>query len=100
MPNDRPIILMTALLTVGCVATGAEAKECRATRSAYDRIETGMSMAQVRTIFGCEGRQITHMTIGATRRATYSWRGAGRYGANVTLTFRNGHLTRKAQLGL
>ncbi|MDO9429254.1 MAG: DUF3862 domain-containing protein [Methylobacterium sp.] len=100
MHNDRPVILMAALLMVGCVATGAQAKECRATRSAYDRIETGMSMARVRTIFGCEGRQITHMTIGATRRATYSWRGAGRYGANVTLTFRNGRLTRKAQLGL
>lgn len=100
MPKDRTIILMAAFLASGCVATSAQAKECRATRSAYDRIETGMSMARVRTIFGCKGRQMTYMTIGATRRATYSWRGAGRYGANVTLTFRNGHLTRKAQLGL
>jgi hypothetical protein len=40
------------------------------------------------------------MTIGKVRRATYSWRGTGRTGANLALSFRNDRLTSKSQLGL
>ncbi len=58
-----------------------------------------MTYRQVRARLGCDGRRISHLTIGRVRRATYSCP-AGHVWANLTLTFRNERLTDKAQLGL
>ncbi|GJE18968.1 hypothetical protein [Methylobacterium marchantiae] len=59
-----------------------------------------MSYRRAVEILGCHGRAVTSMRIGKTHRSTYSWRGTGSYGANLTLSFRNGYLTSKSQLGL
>ncbi|MGU3479069.1 hypothetical protein [Methylobacterium sp. D48H] len=61
---------------------------------------TACVTAMSATCVGCGGRRVSHLTIGREKRATYSWRGRGTYGANLTLTFRNDRLTDKLQLGL
>lgn len=98
MSNLRNSVTLAAILMLGVVP--ASASECRVTRTAYDALEHGMSYRRAVTILGCPGRTVTRMKIGETRRTTYAWRGTGGYGANLTLSFRKGHLTSKSQLGL
>ena len=81
-------------------ARSPDAKPCRVDRAQYTALKRGMSYGHVRDLLGCGGRRVSHLTIGREERATYSWRGHGTYGANLTLTFRNDRLTDKSQLGL
>ncbi|MCJ2090093.1 DUF3862 domain-containing protein [Methylobacterium sp. E-005] len=95
--------LSLALVLAASTAEAARspgAGPCRVDRTQYAALKQGMSYAQVRDRLGCGGRRVSHLTIGSEARATYSWRGHGTYGANLTLTFRNNRLTDKSQLGL
>lgn len=95
------IALVAALLPApGAGAAPAASKGCRVDHARYAALKTGMTYHRVRTLLGCSGHRVSHLTIGRVRRATYSWPGRGTYGANLTLTFRNGRLTDKSQLGL
>jgi hypothetical protein len=92
-----------ALLLIASAAGAAQstgANPCRVDRSQYAALKHGMSYGHVRHLFGCGGKRVSHLTIGREERTTYSWRGRGTYGANLTLTFRNDRLTDKSQLGL
>jgi hypothetical protein len=100
MSNLQSRAALAALLTVLIAPMSAIASECRTTREAYGALKHGMSYRRAVEILGCQGRAVTSMHIGKTHRATYSWRGTGTYGANLTLSFRNGHLTSKSQPGL
>ncbi|MGU3539566.1 DUF3862 domain-containing protein [Methylobacterium sp. A54F] len=93
-----PITLVLAILVLP--APAAAETGCRVDRTRYDALKTGMPYRKVRMLLGCDGRRVSHLTIGRSRRATYSWPGHGTYGANLTLTFRNDRLTDKSQLGL
>ncbi len=99
-----PILPLAAAVAAVIVLTGeaasAKAAPCRATRAAYASLTHGMSYRRTVEHLGCPGRRVTHMVIGQTERSTYTWRGTGTYGANLTASFRNGHLTSKSQLGL
>ncbi|MBE7202580.1 MAG: hypothetical protein INR70_32920 [Parafilimonas terrae] len=104
MRATLPLALVLAFLpamlgTPAAVAAGSTAG-CRVGPARYAALRTGMTYRQVRAHLGCDGRQVSHLTVGRVRRATYSWPGRGTYGANITLTFRNHRLTDKAQLGL
>lgn len=95
--------LSLALLLVASAASAAlstGASPCRVDRNQYNALEHGMTYGHIRHLFGCSGRRVSHLTIGREERTTYSWRGRGTYGANLTLTFRNDRLTDKSQLGL
>ncbi|WP_456684780.1 DUF3862 domain-containing protein [Bradyrhizobium sp. P5_C11_2] len=81
-------------------ALAAPTPGCRVDWAHYASLEVGMSYQRVRDLLGCAGRRLSTLNIGEGKRATYSWAGRGSYGANLTLTFHNGHLTDKAQLGL
>lgn len=101
----RPLLfpLSLALLLAASAAGAARstgAGQCRVDHAQYAALTHGMSYGQVRERLGCGGRRVSHLTIGSEERATYSWRGHGTYGANLTLTFRNDRLTDKSQLGL
>lgn len=96
LPALLPTLLAAALLA----PLPAAAKACRVDRAHYAALHKGMTYAQVTAHLGCKGRRVSHLAIGDIHRATYSWAGHGTYGANLTLTFRNGRLTDKAQLGL
>lgn len=100
MSNFRSAAALAALLAFVLGPSSAASSECRATRVAYGTLKHGMSYRRAVAILGCPGRSVTSMRIGKTHRATYSWRGTGTYGANLTLSFRNRHLTSKSQLGL
>ena len=95
--------LSLALLFAGSAAGAARstgASPCRVDRSQYAVLARGMSYGHVRHLLGCSGRRVSHLAIGREERTTYSWRGHGTYGSNLTLTFRNDRLTDKSQLGL
>ncbi|QEE37798.1 MULTISPECIES: DUF3862 domain-containing protein [unclassified Methylobacterium] len=94
------LALASLLLIVGSLPATARTAECRVTRDAYASLKQGTHYDQAVKILGCPGRRVTHMEIGTVQRATYSWRGTGRTGANLNLSFRNGRLTSKSQLGL
>lgn len=97
-----PLALALALLQLPSAGSAPAAPiiGCRVDHARYADLKTGMTYRQVRARLGCDGRRISHLTIGLVRRATYSWAGRGTYGANLTLTFRNDRLTDKSQLGL
>jgi hypothetical protein len=95
--------LSLALLLAASAADAARstaAGHCRVDRTQYAALKHGMSYSHVRHLFGCGGKRVSHLTIGREKRATYSWRGRGTFGANLTLTFHNDRLTDKSQLGL
>jgi hypothetical protein len=102
----RKTILIPISLALILAASAADAarspgaRPCRVDHAQYTALKHGMSYGHVRDLLGCGGRRVSHLTIGREKRATYSWRGHGTYGANLTLTFRNGRLTDKSQLGL
>lgn len=106
MRSALPIALVPALVLIllptllPAPAAGAAAPHCRVDHAHYAALGKGMTYRQVRARLGCDGRRVSHLTVGRVRRATYSWPGRGTYGANLTLTFRNERLTDKAQLGL
>ena len=91
-------LLLTA--SAAGMARSTSASPCRVDRQQYAALKHGMSYGHVRRLFGCGGKRVSHLTIGHEERTTYSWRGHGTYGANLTLTFRNDRLTDKSQLGL
>ena len=101
---NRILFPLSLALLLAASAAGAArspgAASCRVDGGQYAALKHGMSYAHVRHVLGCGGRRVSHLTIGHEERTTYSWRGRGTYGANLTLTFRNGHLTDKSQLGL
>ncbi|MGH1575227.1 DUF3862 domain-containing protein [Methylobacterium sp. P31] len=102
MRHTLPLALALALLAASAVASApaTSTRGCRVDRAEYDTLKTGMTYRQVRARLGCNGRRVSHLTVGRVRRATYSWPGRGTYDATITLTFRNDRLTDKAQLGL
>ncbi len=96
-----PLSLALLLATPAAgTARSAGAGPCRVDRAQYAALKHGMSYGHVRHLLGCSGKRVSHLSIGREERATYSWRGRGTYGANLTLTFRNDRLTDKSQLGL
>jgi hypothetical protein len=100
LPLALVLVLVLALPGAPAVEAAASKAGCRVDSARYAALRTGMTHRQVRARLGCDGRRVSHLTVGRVSRATYSWPGRGTYGANVTLTFRNDRLTDKAQLGL
>lgn len=66
----------------------------------YGRIETGMSYADVTEIIGSYGVQEAHSDISGYTNDIYSWVGNGTVGSNANVTFQNGRVIAKAQIGL
>ena len=68
----------------------------------FDRIKTGMTYSEVVEIVGVEGTLMSEVDIGFEEYATkmYSWEGNGYKGSNATVTFQNGKVVSKAQIGL
>lgn len=92
-----------ALLALGLAAVPAAAAQpegCRPTLSQYRTLKTGITVAQARRHLGCRGSLVSRLGFGKTRRTVYTWYGRGTYGANLTLTFTDGRLTDRFQLGL
>lgn len=68
------------------------------TLAGYNRIQDGMSYAQVVQILGKSGQEISSNNIAGFKTVMYQW-DDGSFG-NMNAIFQNGALTSKSQLGL
>lgn len=73
---------------------------CTATKAEFDKIQTGMSYAQVVQIIGCGGELLSESEIAGYVTVMLMWQGKGTFGANMNAMFQNGKLVMKAQHGL
>lgn len=97
------IRMAQAVAALGFVLSPAcaeQPKSCRPTLKDFRALEKGMSHAQVETRLGCRGRRGTPVRVGRNTRVDDSWLGHGTFGANIHLTFMNGRLVDKSELGL
>ncbi len=92
--------LLGLLLAASGPATAAQPASCRPSLAEYRALKRGDSLTAVAARLGCPGRRRFGFKIGERRRSVYVWQGAGRFGANIDLTFENGRLSDKSQLGL
>ena len=65
----------------------------------FNQIQNGMSYSDVVAIIGGEGVLTSESSVGGTTMELFSWEGTS-LGANGNVTFMNGKVTAKAQLGL
>lgn len=72
------------------------------TLSIFNKLKTGMTYAEVRDLIGADGELTSSVDIGdyQYKTETYTWDGAGDFGANAIIMFQGGGLTSKAQYGL
>lgn len=68
----------------------------------FNKIESGMTYEQVKEIIGSDGTLTSDVSIGDEKYHTqiYSWYGNTITGANANVTFQNGKVVGKAQVGL
>ncbi len=80
--------------------TSTEQKQEKLNLEKFNKIQTGMTYEEVVAIIGEEGTVVSESEIGNIKTTLYSWYGEGTIGANASITFQNGKVTSKAQLGL
>lgn len=68
------------------------------TMANYQRIETGMSYAEVVAILGAEGEELSSNELAGIKTVMYQWNGG--FGANMNVMFQNDEMVQKAQMGL
>lgn len=66
----------------------------------YNKIETGMSYADVTEIVGSYGNEEAKSDVAGYSSSIFTWVGAGPTGSNANVTFQNGRVIAKAQVGL
>lgn len=66
----------------------------------FNEIKIGMTYEEVVGIIGEEGTVLSETEIANIRTVIYSWYGDGITGANANVTFQNGEVISKAQIGL
>lgn len=64
----------------------------------FNRLEDGMSYAEVVKILGGPGEPMSRSTVGGTVTEMYGWKAGG--GANMNAMFQDGKLIQKSQFGL
>jgi hypothetical protein len=65
----------------------------------FNRVETGMNYAEVSAIFGAPGELTAQSELAGYKTEIYTWQATRGFG-NATITFSNGKLMSKAQIGL
>ncbi len=70
------------------------------TMEAFSKIKSGMSYDEVKEIIGCDGELLSTSSVNNYTVAIYVWYGKGSIGANANITFTNGKVSGKAQIGL
>ena len=66
----------------------------------FNQIETGMTYEEVCEIVGGEGTLSSSVDLGEYKTEMYMWTGDGTIGANANVTFQQGKVISKSQLGL
>ena len=72
------------------------------TLNIFNKLQTGMTYAEVRDMIGADGVLTSSVDIGdyQYKTETYTWDGSGDFGANAIIMFQGGELTTKSQYGL
>lgn len=70
------------------------------TKEEFGKIKSGMTYKQVSKIIGSEGELESSVDSGDITIEIYTWYGNGVAGSNANVTFTNGEVTAKAQVGL
>lgn len=70
------------------------------TMDEYNQIQTGMTYDEVVAIVGSPGEVISTSTVAGYTVTMVAWYGDSYSGANANVTFSNGEVTAKAQIGL
>lgn len=70
------------------------------TMEEYNKIETGMTYEEVVEIVGSSGESMSKVEGNGTVIEMFTWYGNGMAGSNANVTFQNGKVTGKAQVGL
>lgn len=74
-------------------------EQAKVTLEKFNKIETGMTYQQVVDIIGEEGTISTESSYGSQNMKVYYWYAANNI-ANATVSFMNGKVTAKSQVGL
>lgn len=70
------------------------------TLAQFNAVQSGMTRAEVETVLG-PGTLMSQVDMGRFGSSEmYTWDGAGGFGANMNVTYSDGRVTAKAQLGL
>lgn len=78
---------------------GVGGSEGKATLEAFNRIENGMTYAQVVEIFGGEGSLVSETELMGMKVSIYSWNGSSAF-SSCTVSFQNDAVNSKSQIGL
>lgn len=112
-PGCLPVILIFLIIVVfGIVAaigmndsvqksvSGVSDESEYITMEEYNKIKTGMTYEEVKEIIGSPGELSSTSSVGNYTVSIYTWYGNGTAGSNANVTFQNGYVSGKAQVGL
>lgn len=95
---------ITNLITKYDLTTPSTSKESNdseyITLDEYTSIKNGMTYEEVVKLIGSNGTSVSETTVGTTSIMIITWYGNGFNGSNANVTFTNGNVTGKAQIGL
>lgn len=93
----------TALaLALALAASAAQAQNtsCKASKAAFDNLQSGMSVREAEQIIGCAGELLSETDMAGYRTVMLMWTGSGGFGANMNAMFQNDAMISKSQFGL
>lgn len=82
------------------LVTEEQANDERITLEEYNKIQTGMTYEEVVNIVGSPGTDTVTSEVAGYSMRVVSWEGNGFVGSNANVTFSNGSVSAKAQIGL
>lgn len=102
--------VLIIIIGIGAIATNSnnntintgsniEQKQEKMTLEKFNKIETGMTYQQVVDIAGEEGTLSTESSYGSSNMKIYYWYASNGI-SNATVSFMNGKVTAKSQIGL
>lgn len=81
-------------------ASGVSDESEYITKEEFNKIESGMTYEEVVQIIGSSGSLSSKVDSDVVVIEIYTWYGNGMAGSNANVTFQNGKVTAKAQIGL
>ena len=96
------INLVTFVVTLGILLGVFFVLKGDITMAEYNQIKEGMTYDEVCDIIGAEGELGADSSFGGYSAEVYTWKGTLYFisGANASISFMNGKVTAKAQVGL
>lgn len=89
-----------ALFVILVAATPATAQsDCKTNYEKFVALKTGMHLNEVTSIMGCPGIEVSITEIAGSKNEVYQWSAEGGF-ANATVSFINGKMISKVQIGL